>query len=190
MSRLPANCGSFLRSTRGGAESNRSRAPARGERLKAPMIALSRLIALGPASWIVGGLAAAAVTIAMAVAVGPAGAQTQDKPIHSHKKPTGAPDLNADGTVPDRVVEAGKQTNVAIVWDCALPTLAPVVSARVEHGSVAITTGAGPSCGRPQMSLTKIFYTPVPGFKGTDKLHVLGFLVQGNIDETLTILVK
>jgi hypothetical protein len=59
-----------------------------------------------------------------------------------------------------------------------------------EHGSVSIGTGNGPSCGRPSMSLTNIFYTSNPGFKGTDKLYILGFLTHGDIDQTFTILVK
>jgi hypothetical protein len=79
---------------------------------------------------------------------------------------------------------------VATVWDCDLPNLAPVVSARVEHGFVSIGTGDGPRCGRPSMSLTSIFYTSAPGFKGTDTLHILAFLSRGDIDQSFTILVK
>jgi len=101
-----------------------------------------------------------------------------------------AVELNADGTVPDKEVSAGKETPVAVVWDCALPTLAPVVSARVEHGSVAVRAGNGPRCGHSAMSLTEVLYRSAPGFRGTDTLHILGFLTHGNVDQTFTILVK
>jgi hypothetical protein len=134
------------------------------------------------------GLAAAGVIAALLAA--PAGAGATGDAAHAHKKPSAAAELNADGSLPDKIVEAGRQTAVADVWDCDLPNYAPVVSARVEHGSVAISTGNGPNCGHPLMSLTKILYTSAPGFKGTDRLHVLGFLTHGHIDETFSILVK
>jgi hypothetical protein len=137
------------------------------------------------------GAAAGIIALALAAAAAlPASAEGMQKPAQTHKKTTAAPDLNADGSVPDKVVKAGVKMNVATVSDCALPNMAPVVSARVEHGTVSIGTGNGPRCGRPSMSLTSIFYTSAPGFKGTDKLYVLGFLTHGDIDQTLTILVK
>ncbi len=162
------------------------------------MSVLSRFAAFAPVAWppaarFVRGLAVAAGMIAMALAAAaasPAWAAGPQKPAPPQKRAAAAPDLNADGSVPDRVVKAGAQTSVAIVWDCALPNLAPVVSARVEHGAVSIRTGNGPNCGRRSMSLTNIFYTSEPGFKGTDKLYVLGFLTNGDIDQTYTILVK
>ena len=49
-----------------------------------------------------------------------------------------------DCSVPDKVVKAGAQTSVAAVWDCELPTMSPVVSARVEHGSVRRCDGRRP----------------------------------------------
>ena len=98
--------------------------------------------------------------------------------------------FNPDGSAPDKIVRAGKETPVASVWDCALPTLAPVVSARVEHGGVAIRTGNAPRCGKPSMSVTEILYRSAPGFHGTDTLHILGFLTSGDIDQTYSILVK
>jgi hypothetical protein len=101
-----------------------------------------------------------------------------------------AADANRDDATPDKIVKSGRQTSVATVYDCALPNYAPVVSARVEHGAVAIVKGNGPHCGRAQMSLTEILYRPAPGFRGTDRLTVLGFLTHGNIDQTFTILVK
>jgi hypothetical protein len=131
--------------------------------------------------------------IAMALAATiapPAWAEGPQKPAPPQKKTAAAPDLNADGSVPDKVVKAGVQSNVAIVWDCGLPNLAPVVSARVEHGALSIKTGNGPSCGHASMSLTSVFYTSAPGFKGTDKLYILGFLTSGDINQTFTILVK
>jgi hypothetical protein len=129
---------------------------------------------------------AAASLIALALAASPAAAVDSTAARH----PKAALDLNADGSTPDRVVKSGTRTSVATVWDCALPNMAPVVSARVEHGTVAVVKGEGPNCGRPQMSLTMILYRPTPGFRGTDTLTVLGFLTQGDIDQTFTILVK
>jgi hypothetical protein len=65
-----------------------------------------------------------------------------------------------------------------------------VIFARADHGAVSVTPGTGPSCGRPSVSQTVIFYTSDPGFRGTDKLYLLGFLNFKNIDQTFTILVK
>ena len=156
------------------------------------MSVVSRFVAFGPIAWppaarFVRARGAAAGILATALA---AAAVSPGWAKDPQKNAVAALDLNADGSVPDRVVKAGAQTSVAVVWDCALPNLAPVVSARVEHGSVSIRTGNGPRCGRPSMSLTSIFYTSNTGFKGTDKLYILGFLSQGDIDKTYTILVK
>ncbi len=162
------------------------------------MSVLSRFVALGPIAWASAarcvrgrGLAAGILASALAAAVAaPGWADSVKKTAQPQKDAAAALDLNADGSVPDKIVKAGAQTNVAAVWDCDLPTLAPVVSARVEHGSVRIGTGDGPRCGRPSMSLTSIFYTSAPGFKGTDTLHILAFLSRGDIDQAFTILVK
>jgi hypothetical protein len=40
------------------------------------------------------------------------------------------------------------------------------------------------------MALAEIFYTSEPGFKGIDKVYLLGWLLRGNINESFTILVK
>ncbi|HEY1944418.1 MAG TPA: hypothetical protein VGH40_20085 [Roseiarcus sp.] len=130
--------------------------------------------------------AVAAGMIAVAVAASPA---TAGGAAARHQKPA-APDLAPDGTVPDRVVKSGEQTGVASVWDCGLPNFAPVVSARVEHGTVAVVTGNGPNCGYPKMSLTTVLYRPNPGFRGKDTLTVLAFVTSGDINRTFTILVK
>jgi hypothetical protein len=127
--------------------------------------------------------------IAMAFIVTPAIADSAAKTASRHHQPA-PPDLNADGTTPDRIVKSGQQAGVATVWDCSQPNLAPVVSARVDHGTVAVVTGNGPNCGRPLMSLTKILYRPEPGFRGTDKLTLLGFFTHGDLDQTLTILLN
>jgi hypothetical protein len=127
-----------------------------------------------------------AVALALAAAL-PAAAESAKPPAHATRP---AVDLNADGSVPDKVVRTGEGTSVAVVWDCALPTLAPVVSARVEHGSVSIRTGNAPRCGKPSMSVTEILYRSAPGFRGDDTLHVLGFLTRGDVDQTYSILVK
>jgi hypothetical protein len=127
-----------------------------------------------------------AVAFALAAAL-PVAAESAKPPAHPAPA---AVDLNPDGSAPDKIVRAGKETPVALVWDCALPTLAPVVSARVEHGGVAIRTGNAPRCGKPSMSVTEILYRSAPGFHGTDTLHVLGFLTSGDVDQTYSILVK
>jgi hypothetical protein len=136
---------------------------------------------------VVAGLLAIAVAASVAA---PGWAESAKRTVQPQKDAAAALDLNADGSVPDKVVKAGARSNVVAVWDCDLPNLAPVVSARVEHGFVRIGTGNGARCGRPSMSLTSIFYTSAPGFKGTDTLHVLAFLSRGDIDQTFTILVK
>jgi len=129
-------------------------------------------------------LVAVAFALAAALPVAAGNAKPPARPTPA------AVDLNPDGSVPDKIVGAGKETPVAFVWDCALPTLAPVVSARVEHGGVAIRTGNAPRCGKPSMSVTEILYRSAPGFHGTDTLHVLGFLTSGDVDQTYSILVK
>jgi hypothetical protein len=40
------------------------------------------------------------------------------------------------------------------------------------------------------MALAEIFYTSEPGFRGDDKVYLLGWLLRGDIDQTYTILVK
>jgi hypothetical protein len=126
--------------------------------------------------------------IALALATSPAAAAGSG--AAPPRRPKASLDLNADGSAPDRIVKSGTQASIATVWDCALPNFAPVVSARVEHGTVAVLKGDGPNCGRPEMSLTMILYRPTPGFRGTDTLTVLAFLTHGDIDQTFTILVK
>ena len=163
------------------------------------MSVLSRFAAFAPVAWPLAarfvrgrGVAAGIVAIALAAAAAsPAcAAGPQQEAAHPQKKAAAAPDLNADGSVPDKVVKAGAETLVATVHDCDLPSQAPVVWARVEHGTTSVKQGTGPSCGRPSMSLSEIFYTSEPGFKGTDNLHMLGFVSNGGIDVSLTILVK
>ena len=66
----------------------------------------------------------------------------------------------------------------------------PPVFGRADHGRVEISRGKGPQCGRESMALAEIFYTSEPGFKGIDKVYLLGWLLRGNIDQTYTILVK
>lgn len=162
------------------------------------MSVLSRFTAFWPVAWaaptrlvrgrvVEAGLAALALAAAVA---SPSWAEGSQKPAHSEKKAVTALDLNPDGSVPDKVVKAGAQTSVAAVWDCELPTMSPVVSARVEHGSVAVVTGDGPRCGRPSMRVTEILYTPARGYKGVDKLYILAFVTRGDINQTYTILVK
>ena len=135
-------------------------------------------------------LAAAAASPAWAAGPQQEAARPQQEAARPQKKAAAVPDLNADGSVPDKVVKAGAETLVATVHDCDLPDQAPFVSVRAEHGSVSVKQATGPSCGRSSMSLAEIFYTSERGFKGTDNLHILGFVANGDVDVTLAILVK
>jgi len=111
-------------------------------------------------------------------------------PNKGHPTPAAAPALNADGTNPDAVVKGGVESRVATAWDCNQPTVAPAVFAHAENGTVVIKYGTGPSCGRPSMKITGVFYTSNPGFRGTDRLYVMGLLLGGRIEKQLKILVK
>ena len=93
--------------------------------------------------------------------------------------------------MPNAIAKAGTQTRVGMAFDCGTPDHAPIVWSRADHGTTSVIEGIGPQCGRPSMKLSGIFYTSEPGFKGTDKVYILGFLSNGkNIDDTLTVLVK
>jgi hypothetical protein len=163
------------------------------------MFVLSRFAAFESVAWplaarFVRGRGAAAGIMAIALAAAAASpawaAGPQHEAAHPQKEAAAAADLNADGSVPDKIVKAGAETLVATAHDCDLPNQAPLVWTRVEHGTTSVKQRTGPSCGRPSMSLAEIFYTSERGFKGTDKLHILGFVANGDIDLTLTILVK
>jgi hypothetical protein len=106
-------------------------------------------------------------------------------PQKSHPKPSAD---NANGAA--QVVKSGVETSVAKISDCTVPNLAPQANAIVEHGTVSIKPAAGPGCGRPSVSQTEVFYTSEKGYKGTDKVHLLGYSLSGNIDQTFTVLVK
>jgi hypothetical protein len=127
-------------------------------------------------------LGAAAMAIALAAANSPCWAEGPQK---SHPKPS--PD-NANGAA--KVVKSGVQTSVARISDCAQPKLAPEANAIVEHGTVSIKQGEGPGCGQPSFGQTEVFYTSEKGFKGADKVHLLGYSISGTIDQTFTVLVK
>jgi hypothetical protein len=92
--------------------------------------------------------------------------------------------------MPDLVAQPGKPTRVGIVYNCAVPDEVPIVWARADNGSISIVVGKGPQCGRPSMTLAAIFYTPAPGFKGTDKIYVLGLNLDATLNQTYTVLVK
>ena len=127
-------------------------------------------------------LGAAAMALALAAANSPCWAEGPQK---SHPKPSSD---NANGAA--KVVKSGVQTSVAKIPDCAVPNLAPAANATVEHGTVSVKPWEGPGCGRPSVSQTEVFYTSEKGFKGTDKLHLLGYSISDNIDQTFTVLVK
>jgi hypothetical protein len=160
------------------------------------MPVLSRFVAFEPSARSC--LAAAIMALALgAAAAAPAqagGAQNGARPHGTATAVSTEPtELNADGSVPDAVVKAGVETRAFRTWDCDQPNSAPVVWARADHGTISIKPIAfsGPKCGRMSMTVAGIFYTSEPGFKGTDKLYLLGFLSNGkHLDETLTVLVK
>jgi len=144
---------------------------------------------------------AAAIMALTLGAVGPApaqaaGAQNEARPPGTatpvSTEPTKPTDFNADGSMPDAIVKAGVETRALRAWDCDQPNNAPVVWARADHGTISIKPiTSGPRCGRLSMSMAGIFYTSEPGFKGTDTVHILGFLSNGSrIDQTATLLVK
>jgi hypothetical protein len=112
------------------------------------------------------------------------------KPTKVSATTSKTPELNADGTVPDSVAKMGVETQIATVWDCNLPQNPPPVSARADHGTVAIKKGTGPACGKPSLTANLLFYTSEPGFKGTDKVYMLGFSGSGPLDKTFSILVR
>jgi len=100
------------------------------------------------------------------------------------------PTFRTNTGVPDAVVEAGVTTDLAFVGDCALPYRAPVVWARADHGTIIIKKVTRPNCGRASVDFSEIFYTSKPGFRGVDKVYLLGFLMQDNIDRLFTVVVK
>ena len=141
-------------------------------------------------------LAAAIMALALAAAAAPpvwaAGPQNKAPPHGTDAAVSTEPsELNPDGSVPDAVVKAGVETRAFRAWDCDQPNRAPVVWARADHGTISVKpVTSGPKCGRASMTVAGIFYTSEPGFKGTDKVYLLGFVTKGKIDETYTILVK
>lgn len=121
-------------------------------------------------------------------------AQAPPSSEHAHKKSAvrkvTAPVLNADGSVPDAVTEAGVESQVAHAYDCAQPNHAPVLWARADHGTTTVKTVTTSGCGRASISQAGVFYKSEPGFKGTDKLYMLGYITNGKLDYTYTILVR
>jgi len=122
------------------------------------------------------------MAIALAAANSPCWSEGPQKP---HPKPSAD---NANGAA--KVVKSGVQTSVANISDCAQPKVAPEANAIVEHGTVSIKSAEGPACGQPSVSITEVFYTSDKGYRGTDKVHLLGYSLSGNIDQTITVLVK
>ena len=159
------------------------------------MSVLSGFVGIAPVAaerfFRVRGVAAGIIAIALAAAaVSPAWAEGPQQAAHPHKKAAATPDLNADGSVPDATAKAGAETQVATMKDCTLPNQPPVASARADHGTVIVKQGKGPGCGHTSVSVAQVLYTSDPGFKGTDKLYILGFTMKSNIEQTMTILVK
>jgi hypothetical protein len=133
------------------------------------------------------------MTLALAAtAAQPARATGPQNRALPHGTAVESAELNADGSLPDAVAKAGVETRALKVWDCDQPDRAPVAWARADHGSISVKPiTAGPSCGRLSMTMAGIFYTSEPGFKGTDKIYLLGFYSNGNRFENIaTVLVK
>jgi hypothetical protein len=132
-----------------------------------------------------------AIALAASVASSAEAAGPQDAPQgQTVAAPAATPEPSIPGTAPDLVAQTGKQTRVGTVYNCGVPDEVPIFWARADHGSISIAVGKGPQCGRPSMTLAAIFYTPAPDFKGTDKIYVMGFLLEGRLDHTYTVLVK
>ena len=139
-------------------------------------------------------IAAVGIMTAVVAAAPQVQAQAPPDSEHAHKKAAvkkvAAPALNADGTVPDAVAKAGVESQVAHAYDCAQPTHAPVLWARADHGAITIKPVTMAGCSHPSMTQAGVFYKSEPGFKGTDKLYMLGFITSGKLDYTYTILVR
>lgn len=135
-------------------------------------------------------LAAGILTLSLATAVASAAWAAPQNKAQGKTAATATSDLNADGTVPNVITKAGAQTRVAVAFDCDQPDRAPILWARADHGTINVTEATGPRCGRPSMSLTLVLYTSEPGFRGTDKVYMLGYILNGNLDATYTVLVK
>ena len=125
-----------------------------------------------------------------AVTTSPASAQDKAIPPQGKSDTAAAPKTNAGASKANLTVKAGVRSRIGSAWSCDVPDQLPPVFGRAEHGTVEISRGKGPQCGRESMALAEIFYTSEPGFKGIDKVYLLGWLLRGNIDQTTTILVK
>ena len=135
--------------------------------------------------------AASIMVIALAaLAVSPAWAQDKAIPPQGKSDTTAAPKTNAGPSKANATVKTGVRSRVGSAWSCDVPDALPPIWGRAEHGTVEISRGKGPQCGRNSMTLAEIFYTSEPGFKGIDKVYLMGWLLRGNIDQTSTILVK
>ena len=137
-------------------------------------------------------LAASMMALAFAaVTTSPAWAQDKAN-LPTGKSYTGSPESNPRDSKlkANATVKAGVRSRVGSAWGCDVPDQPPPVFGRADHGTVEISTGKGPQCGRESMALAEIFYTSEPGFKGIDKVYLIGWLLRGNIDQTYVILVK
>jgi hypothetical protein len=171
----------------------------RNQRLAAAIMAVALVAAATPPAWAAGPLnpASAAAPQNPASAAAPqnpasaAAPQNKAGTAYAVGHEPSASELNADGSMPDAVVKAGVEMRAFRVWDCDQPNSAPVVWGRADHGTISVKPiTSGPHCGRPSMTAAGIFYTSEPGFKGTDKVYLLGFITRGRLDQTATILVK
>jgi hypothetical protein len=162
----------------------------RNQRLAAAIMAVALVAAATPPAWAAGPLnpASAAAPLNPASAAAP---QNKAGTAYAVGHEPSASELNADGSMPDAVVKAGVETRALRSWDCDQPDRAPVVWARADHGTISVKPVTSGACSRPSMTVAGIFYTSEPGFKGTDKIYILGFLTNGKyINGTFTILVK
>ena len=135
----------------------------------------------------------AAIMLALALAAVTTSAWAQEKAnLPVGKSYVTSPESNPRDSKlkANATVKAGVRSRIGSAFSCDVPDQLPPVFGRADHGTVEISRGKGPQCGRESMALAEIFYTSEPGFKGIDKVYLLGWLLRGNIDQSYTILVK
>jgi len=139
-----------------------------------------------PIRLLIGLTAAAFVTSSTGFAQPPQSNQADTR----YARPATPSPTNPGGVLPDAYAKPGVQTRVGLAWDCASPNIAPPIAASAMNGTVVVKRGMAPSCGRQSMHVNLIYYTSKPGFKGTDKLMILGAVTSGTIQQVMTIIVK
>jgi hypothetical protein len=85
--------------------------------------------------------------------------------------------------------QAGQRTVIADHFTCADWARHNQwgITGRAWNGTVTVEPGTLPRCGKKSHPVTMIYYTPKPGFRGTDKAVLYG---PGLRDEWRTIVVE